>query len=52
MNYVESIPIPCCVTNDQGLFTNVNKACCQLYGYTKEDMMYRHFILVVNESWR
>ncbi len=45
-------PIGICVTSAAGLFELVNPAYCELYGYREEELLGRHFTLVVPEANR
>lgn len=41
-----------CVTDEQGRFVQVNEAYCQIYGYKPDELIGRHFSLVVPEQGR
>jgi diguanylate cyclase (GGDEF)-like protein/PAS domain S-box-containing protein len=44
---VDKSPIGVCITNAQGMFDYVNDAYLSIYGYQREEMVGRHFTLVV-----
>ena len=46
----ESAQIGMCLTDEHGLFVNVNPAYCIQYGYTKEELLGNHFSMVVPEA--
>ena len=43
----DKAPIGICVTDEQGLFEYVNPAYCRLYGYQDNELLGRHFTIVV-----
>ncbi|MDR5865345.1 GGDEF domain-containing protein [Halomonas koreensis] len=49
---VHAAPIGICITNDAGIFEMVNPAYCEFYGYREEELLGRHFTLVVPEAMR
>jgi PAS domain S-box-containing protein len=49
---VDKTPAGICITNDQGMYEYVNPAYCQLYGYTEDELLGRHFTKVVAENNR
>lgn len=49
---VEAAPVGACITDDNGIFETVNDAYCQLYGYTREELIGRHFTLIIPPEQR
>lgn len=47
-----SIGTGICVTDERGLFVDVNNAYCKLYGYTREKLIGQSFTLVVPPDFR
>lgn len=45
-----STPLGMCITDSKGYFETVNQAYCRLYGYTPQELIGRHFTIVVPES--
>ncbi|MGB5983321.1 MAG: PAS domain S-box protein [Nonlabens sp.] len=43
----EHMPIGICVTNPQGIFTDVNASYCDIYGYTRDQLIGNNFTMVV-----
>jgi two-component system, chemotaxis family, CheB/CheR fusion protein len=41
-----------CVTDEHGNFVDVNKSYCELYGYTKAELIGKSFTIVLPESAR
>jgi len=41
-----------CVTNEEGIFVKANPYYCKFYGYKEEDLLGRHFTMVVPEENR
>lgn len=41
-----------CVTDHEGNFLEVNEAYTQLYGYSQEELLGKHFTLVVPEAYK
>jgi len=39
-----------CITDKDGIFRFLNRAYCNIYGYEKEELLGRHFTIVVQES--
>jgi PAS domain S-box-containing protein len=46
------IDVAVCHTSDTGHYLDVNDAYCQLYGYTREEIIGKHFTMVVPEAYR
>lgn len=49
---IEKLPIGMCITNTNYIFEFVNPAYCQLYGYSKEELIGKSFTMVVEEAYR
>lgn len=53
---VETAPMGICLTNKEGVFESVNSTYCNIYGYKPEELIGKHFSLVVPknqvENWR
>ncbi len=49
---LKNAPIGICITNEKGYFEYVNSTYCRLYGYSEEELLGRHFTLVVPEKDR
>lgn len=49
-NLFQHMPIGICITNESGIFTDVNATYCDIYGYTKEELIGHHFTFVVPEE--
>ncbi|MDX2127683.1 MAG: PAS domain S-box protein [Chloroherpetonaceae bacterium] len=43
----DNTPIGLCLTDENGKFVEVNKAYCDTYGYTREELIGKHFTLVI-----
>ena len=41
-----------CVTDSMGIFTNLNNKYCEIYGYKKEELLGKHFTIVVPENYK
>jgi diguanylate cyclase (GGDEF)-like protein/PAS domain S-box-containing protein len=50
--FVRAAPLGICVTDEHGVFEQVNPHYCGFYGYTEAEMLGRHFSLVVPEDQR
>jgi PAS domain S-box-containing protein len=46
----QHMPIAICITNEDGYFTDVNATYCDLYGYTREELIGQNFSIVVPEE--
>lgn len=46
----QHMPIGICVTNEASMFTDVNATYCDIYGYTKNELIGHHFTYVVPEE--
>jgi diguanylate cyclase (GGDEF)-like protein/PAS domain S-box-containing protein len=44
---LDATPVGVCITTDEGMFEQVNPAYERLYGYTADELVGRHFTLVV-----
>ena len=49
---IRAAPIGICITDAEGHFEMVNPAYCDFYGYREEELLGRHFTLVVPEADR
>lgn len=49
---VEAAPVGMCIVDEQGVYESVNAAYCAIYGYTREELVGRHFTIVVPEPVR
>lgn len=49
-NLFQHMPIGICVTDEMGLFTDVNATYCDIYGYTKDELVGNHFTYVVPDD--
>ena len=52
MAIVQSTPSGICITDEQGFFEFVNPAYCAIYGYQLDELIGKHFTIVVPESHR
>jgi PAS domain S-box-containing protein len=50
MAIVQSTPSGICITDEQGFFEFVNPAYCAIYGYQLDELIGKHFTIVVPES--
>lgn len=41
-----------CITDSNGLFVDVNTAYCEIYGYTKEELVRKHFSTIVPDEYK
>ncbi|RMB59443.1 PAS domain-containing sensor histidine kinase [Dokdonia sinensis] len=48
----QQMPIGICITNPKGYFTDVNATYCDIYGYTREELIGKPFTVVVPEDNR
>lgn len=51
-NVINSAPLGICITNPQGQFELVNPAYCEFYGYREEELLGKHFTMVVPQAYR
>lgn len=47
---IDRTPVGMCITNEHGIYEFVNSAYCQIYGYSPEELIGRHFTEVVPEA--
>ena len=47
---ISNVPIGFCITNEDGIYEFVNRAYCNIYGYTKEELIGEHFSIVTTEE--
>ncbi len=46
----DHMPIGICVTDSNGLFTDVNASYCDIYGYTRQELIGQNFTMVVPDD--
>lgn len=46
----ETTPIGLCITDENGIFEEVNAAYCRTYGYTHDELIGQHFTVVVTDA--
>ncbi|AEE20599.1 PAS domain S-box-containing protein [Dokdonia sp. Hel_I_63] len=46
----QQMPIGICITNPKGYFTDVNTTYCDIYGYTREELIGKPFTVVVPDQ--
>jgi len=51
-NLFQHMPIGICVTNDRGYFTDVNATYCDIYGYTKDELVGKPFTDIVPDEYK
>ncbi|WP_194852504.1 sensor histidine kinase [Nonlabens antarcticus] len=49
-NLFQHMPIGICITNMEGYFTDVNATYCDIYGYTREELIGKKFTAMVPEE--
>lgn len=49
---LQTVCVGICVTDQNGKFVQVNEAYCKIYGYKKEELIGKHFTIVVPEEDR
>jgi PAS domain S-box-containing protein len=53
---IETAPMGICLTNKEGIFESVNSTYCNIYGYKPEELVGKHFSMVVPknqvDNWR
>ncbi|MBX3043634.1 MAG: PAS domain S-box protein [Candidatus Kapabacteria bacterium] len=49
---IEKTPIGMCITDDEGLYEYVNPAYCKIYKYMPDELLGKHFTIVVNDEVR
>jgi two-component system CheB/CheR fusion protein len=47
-----SVDVGICITDKLGIFVNVNKAYCDIYGYSKEELLGNSFTMVVLPEYK
>lgn len=52
MEIYDAVGTAICVTDEHGYYVEVNKAYCELYGYTREELIGKSFTMVLPESMR
>lgn len=48
----EQMPIGICITNDKGFFTDVNATYCDIYGYTRDELIGESFTTIVPDEYK
>ncbi len=48
----QQMPIGICITDSEGFFTDVNLTYCDIYGYSKEELIGKPFTTVVPDEYR
>jgi len=51
-NILDHTPLGVCVTDEMGHFEQANDAYCKLYGYSRQELLGRHFTMVVPPEQR
>lgn len=51
-NIIENTPIGMSITDEKGFYQYVNDAYCRIYGFTDEELLGRHFTIVVPKKDR
>lgn len=49
---LQTVDVGICVTDEKGVFTQVNNAYCKIYGYAREELIGRHFTIVVPAAFQ
>ncbi|MBC8044369.1 MAG: PAS domain S-box protein [Rhizobacter sp.] len=44
---IDATPLGMCITNEKGFFEYINPAYCKIYGYRSEELIGKHFTVVV-----
>ena len=47
---ISNVPIGFCITDEDGIYEFVNEAYCDIYGYTKEELIGEHFSIVTTDE--
>ncbi|QEN04332.1 EAL domain-containing protein [Thiospirochaeta perfilievii] len=47
---IKKTPAGVCITNEDGVYEYVNASYCKIYGYNKEDLIGKHFTIVVPDE--
>jgi len=47
-----TMPTGLCITDKDGYFFDVNQKYCDIYGYKKEELLGKHFTIVVPDQWK
>jgi PAS domain S-box-containing protein len=50
LDQIDSLPLATCLTDQFGIFLDVNNRYCALYGYSKEELLGKHFTLILPEE--
>jgi PAS domain S-box-containing protein len=51
-NVFQQMPIGICITDANGFFTDVNTTYCDIYGYTKEELVGNPFTTIVPDEYK
>lgn len=51
-NIIKTAPLGICITDPDGHFEMVNAAYCNFYGYTEEELLGKHFTMMVSSANR
>ncbi|WP_041595764.1 PAS domain S-box protein [Halanaerobium hydrogeniformans] len=49
---VNAVPIGFCITNEKGIFETVNSHYSKIYGYSRDELIGKHFSIVTTEENR
>ncbi|ADI74037.1 PAS/PAC sensor signal transduction histidine kinase [Methanohalobium evestigatum Z-7303] len=49
---IQNIPVGICITDKNGYFDSVNPAYCSIYGYNSDELVGKHFTVVVPEEYK
>lgn len=50
LNTIDKLPVGVCVTDSEGYFSDMNSTYLNIYGYRREEMIGKHFTMVVPEA--
>lgn len=50
--FFNAVPVGVCVTDENGIFVQVNPAYCKIYGYSNQELIGQHFTIVVQPNQR
>jgi PAS domain S-box-containing protein len=49
---IEKTPAGVCITNEKGIYEYVNDAYCKIYGYRADELLGKHFTIVVPKEYK